>query len=77
MTDDEKIQWLRDLYSLLTRNKNAEFSYTTSDDGVWLSFGEAKADSLNLGYDNDSARTAIFEFIKVTASNDLLPPEGK
>lgn len=61
---EEELQWLRSLYHLLSRNPGASFSYTTSDDGVWLRFGEGRDAQINLGWTHDGARTALFEYLQ-------------
>lgn len=61
---EKELQWLRSLYLLLGRNPGAEFGYTTDDDGVWLRFGAGHNDEINLGWSNDSARTALFEYVQ-------------
>lgn len=59
MNDREKAKWLEAFAALLESNPHAFMTYTTSDDGVWLSFGPREGDEINVGFNRESALEAI------------------
>lgn len=62
--DDAKRKWLKKLLKLMQENPDAHFSYTTSDDGVWLSYGPGRNDEINLGFSNESAAQQLAAWSK-------------
>ena len=59
MDERDKIEWLRDLRSLLMRNSHVQLYYTTNDDGVHVKYGPNAADVVNVGFSADSAMRAL------------------
>lgn len=55
----EQAKWLDDFAALIERNPSAFMTYTTSDDGVWLSYGPKNDDAVNVGWSHDATLDGV------------------